>query len=106
ISDSDLLLHVVDISNPQVLSQIESVNKILVDLELNDIKQIMVLNKADLAEPDAVAAVSRRIGLDNDIQCVETSAIQNKTLVPLVAAIGSAIGTMAAEEPAYAARHQ
>lgn len=106
ISDSDLLLHVVDISNPQVLSQIESVNKILVELELNDIKQIMVLNKADLAEPDAVAAVSRRIGLDNDIQCVETSAIQNKTLVPLVAAIGSAIGTMAAEEPAYAARHQ
>jgi GTP-binding protein HflX len=40
ISDSDLLVHVVDASNPQAMAQIESVEKILLDLKLNEIRKL------------------------------------------------------------------
>jgi GTP-binding protein HflX len=45
IADSDLLVHVVDASNPRALHQIESVDKILADLDYRSIPQIVVLNK-------------------------------------------------------------
>src|SRR5205085_5758528 len=45
IADSDLLIHVVDASNPRALQQIASVNKILGDLHYNKIPQLVVLNK-------------------------------------------------------------
>src|SRR5204862_4406522 len=48
ISDSDLLVHVVDASNPRVLQQIASVGKIIADLDYGKIPQLIVLNKTDL----------------------------------------------------------
>src|SRR5205085_313455 len=50
ISDSDLLVHVVDASNPRVLQQIASVSKIIGDLHFNQIPQLIVLNKIDLVD--------------------------------------------------------
>ncbi len=84
ISDSDLLVHVVDASNPNVLAQIESVNKILLDLKLNNIPNVIVLNKADLINAEEVEALKRQISLDKDIECVAISAIRPKTLEPLL----------------------
>ncbi len=92
ISSSDLLVHVVDVSNPQVLQQIDSVEKILRELKLNEIKQIIVLNKSDLADEETIETVSRRISLDNQVPCVAISAIRNETLRPLTEEIGLAIG--------------
>ena len=60
ISDSDLLVHVVDASNAQVAQQIESVDKILLDLELNNIPRLVVLNKSDLIDEVSLEALKAR----------------------------------------------
>src|SRR5690349_15316603 len=70
ISDSDLLVHVVDASNPRVAQQIESVDKILTELNLNSIPQIIVLNKSDLAPAPEIHALARQICLDKPLECV------------------------------------
>jgi len=84
ISDSDLLIHVVDSSNPRVLQQIESVGKILADLRLNQIPQIIVLNKSDLLGPGLIEGLIRQISLDTPAECVSISAIHRASLRPLV----------------------
>ena len=45
--ESDILLHVVDISHPDFESQIETVNQTLTDIGAGDKKVIMVFNKID-----------------------------------------------------------
>jgi GTP-binding protein HflX len=55
MEQSDLLLHLVDASSPQLDSQITSVNRILGDLGLDAIPRLLVFNKADLLAPDELA---------------------------------------------------
>lgn len=52
LNSADLLLHVIDISNPRFEDQIESVEKILSDLNLNNIPSIRIFNKQDLVDKD------------------------------------------------------
>jgi GTP-binding protein HflX len=60
LEDADLLLHVVDISNPRYEQQITSVENILSDLELSDKPVQMVFNKVDLfKEKDMLEDISR-----------------------------------------------
>ncbi len=92
IEGSDLIVHLVDASNAAALRQIESVDKILSDLEFNKIPQIVVLNKTDLVQPDTLAALQRQILLDKGRECVSISAIRLDTLRPLVESIADAIG--------------
>ncbi len=47
VREADLLLHVVDISHPNFEEHIESVNKILAEIDSADKKTIMVFNKID-----------------------------------------------------------
>lgn len=91
IGDSDLLVHVVDASNPRAAQQIESVGKILLDLELNKIPQIIVLNKADLLDEQSLEALKRQVSLDNNVEIVSVSAIRPNTLKPLVEEIGQVL---------------
>ena len=88
ISDSNLLVHVIDASNPRAIQQIEAVDKILLELKLNEIPQIIVLNKADLLDETSLEALMRQIALDKAAEIVAISAIQSKTLKPLVKKIG------------------
>jgi GTP-binding protein HflX len=88
ISDSNLLIHVVDASSPHCLAQIESVEKILGELNLNRILRLIVLNKADLLDEISLEALKRQISLDKDTDCVAISAIQPKSLPPLFEKIG------------------
>jgi GTP-binding protein HflX len=99
ISDSDLLVHVVDASNPRVVQQIESVAKILTDLKLNSIPQIIVLNKSDLVSEVEVQALTRQICLDKPLDCVSISAIKRETLRRLVELIAARIGRFAVSQP-------
>ncbi|CAN5416287.1 GTPase HflX [soil metagenome] len=94
ITDSDLLVHVVDASNPRALQQVESVDKILVDLKLNEIPQIIVLNKVDLVGDETVEILKRQISLDKDVGCVAISAVQPKTLHCLVVKIANRVGNV------------
>ncbi|MEO2153124.1 MAG: GTPase, partial [Aquificota bacterium] len=47
IQEADIILHVVDASDPKWLEKIETVNDILKKLDLEDTKQILVFNKID-----------------------------------------------------------
>ncbi len=60
LENADLLLHVIDISNPRFKDQIESVEKILSELQLDHIPAIRVLNKKDLLPPQKVIRFARQ----------------------------------------------
>ena len=88
ISDSDLLIHVVDSSNPRAMQQIESVDKILTDLDLNDIPYIVVLNKADLTKTEALTALHRQLKVDSDQESIAVSSLRPKSLKPFIERVG------------------
>jgi GTPase len=88
IGDSDLLLHVVDASNPQSLAHIDSVEKILGELKLNEIPRVVIFNKADLVDENSINALQRQILLDKGSESVAVSAINPKSLSPLFEKIG------------------
>ena len=48
VRESDLLLHVVDLSHPQYEEHVDNVNQILADIGASDKPQLMVFNKVDL----------------------------------------------------------
>jgi GTP-binding protein HflX len=50
-ADADLLLHVVDASNPAHLEQIQSVLGVLRDIGASDVPQVLVFNKLDAMDP-------------------------------------------------------
>ncbi|OQY13822.1 MAG: GTPase HflX [Desulfobacteraceae bacterium 4572_187] len=78
LEGADLLLHIIDISNSRFKEQIESVEKILYDLNLNDIPSIRVLNKKDLLDRETVNNLIKVIG------GTAISAKSKKTLMPLI----------------------
>lgn len=81
LRDAHLLLHVVDISNPRFEQQMDSVGKILKELELEDIPTMLVFNKMDKVDPQEVKALCQRFG------AVAISAIFPESLTPLLAAM-------------------
>ena len=91
IADSDLLVHVVDASNPQALAHIEAVDKILTGLELNKIPRLIVLNKSDLLDEISLNALERTLLFDKGSESVAVSALRAQTLKPLLEKVGEFI---------------
>jgi GTP-binding protein HflX len=60
LEDADLLLHVVDLSNPRFEEQVAAVERILLDLELDRLPRLLVFNKIDLLPAVEVTALCRR----------------------------------------------
>jgi len=60
MQDADLILHVVDISNPRFEQQMVSVDKILVEIGLDHIPRLVVFNKTDLVNRFWAKALARR----------------------------------------------
>lgn len=54
--DADLLLHVVDASNPGFPEQIQQVQKVLAEIGADDVPQILVFNKLDAIDPERMPA--------------------------------------------------
>ncbi|MFE4521160.1 GTPase HflX [Cytobacillus firmus] len=54
VKEADLLLHVVDMSNPDYYQHEQTVNKLIEDLENDKIPQLTVYNKKDLRHSDFV----------------------------------------------------
>ncbi|MCW5961446.1 MAG: GTPase HflX [Pyrinomonadaceae bacterium] len=92
ISDSDLLVHVVDASNANAEAQIDSVEKILRELQLHEIPVVIALNKSDLAEKEQLEALERHVKLDKNTECVAISAIRPKSTAKLLEKIGKIAG--------------
>ena len=78
LENADLLLHVIDISNPQYSVQIESVEAILSDLNLQHTVSIRVLNKMDLVNPVAIQKINRAL------RGTAVSAKDESTLLALI----------------------
>ena len=91
ITDSDLLVHLVDAANPNCLAHIESVDKILTGLELNKIPRLVALNKADLLDKNSLNALQRELLFDKGSESIAISAVQSDTLKPLLEKIGEAL---------------
>nr|WP_321531265.1 GTPase HflX [uncultured Desulfuromonas sp.] len=62
LSDADLLLHVVDVSNPRFEEQIHAVEQILADLDLGQTPRQLVFNKMDQIDAAECAELCRRFG--------------------------------------------
>ncbi|WP_055481551.1 GTPase HflX [Sphaerimonospora mesophila] len=59
VADADLILHVVDGSHPDPESQIAAVREVLGEIEgARDIPEIVVVNKADAAEPEVLTRLT------------------------------------------------
>lgn len=83
--NADLLLHIIDVSNPDALNQIESVNNVLAEIGCGEKSTLKVLNKVDIIKkvsqlemlqtlfPDAVA-ISAKTGLGLDRLSVAVAA--------------------------------
>ncbi len=78
LHEADLLVHVVDISNPRYSEQIRVVEQLLEELELNDITIMTVFNKIDKVEPQAVKDLLARC------EAVALSAIDPTTFAPFL----------------------
>ena len=59
VGEADLLLHVVDGSHPDPEGQISAVRGVLADVDAADVKEVIVVNKADAADPEVLDRLRR-----------------------------------------------
>jgi GTP-binding protein HflX len=60
VRDADLILHVVDGSDDAPEDQIRAVREVLAEIDAAGVPELIVINKADIADPDVVARLRRR----------------------------------------------
>lgn len=101
ISESNLLLLLVDASNPRWLQQLESVERILAELHYNKLPRLVVFNKADVVEPEAMEAIIRQATLSGERECVAVSALSTQSLRPLLERAGELLARNLVEQPSY-----
>ena len=85
IEDSDLIVHLVDLSHPRYLAQVQAVEKILSDLDFDELPLIRVGNKIDAVPPDELE------GRLSDIDGFGISAIEKIGIDRLLSAIDRAL---------------
>ncbi len=88
ISGSSLLIHAVDVSNPRWPQQVESVKRILADLQLAEIPTLVALNKTDLIEPENMEGIIRQAHQLIGEEAVAISAIRPASLRSLLEKAG------------------
>ncbi|WP_411285862.1 GTPase HflX [Lapillicoccus sp.] len=59
VGDADLLLHVVDGSHPDPEGQITAVRSVLADVGADGVREVIVINKADAADPEVLDRLTR-----------------------------------------------
>jgi GTPase len=59
INDADLVLHIVDASDDAPEEQISAVREVLAEIGATDLPELIVLNKADIADPLVVSRLRR-----------------------------------------------
>jgi GTP-binding protein HflX len=89
-SEADLLLHVIDASSPTWEEQRVVVDQVLDELGVNDRPKLLVFNKIDLLDHDALLALQERIGALVP-SSVFVSTVTEGGLEPLRRALATAI---------------
>lgn len=85
LDDADLLLHVVDAADPDREAHIAAVERILGDLHLAETPRLLVYNKVDRLLPD------EKVALQGNGHGVAISALDRRTVLPLLAAMEQAL---------------
>ncbi|HEX2254287.1 MAG TPA: GTPase HflX, partial [Thermoanaerobaculia bacterium] len=96
LTDADLLLHVVDASDPRLEEKYASVETLVAELELSEIDRLVVLNKADRVPPAELDALVRRY------DGVAVSALRRQGLAELIAAAEERLGRRVQRTDTYA----
>lgn len=87
VGSADLLLHVVDAAHPDPESQIAAVREVLADIPgIHEVPEVVVLNKADIADPAVVGRIQRR-----EKRTVVVSAHSGEGIAELRALIADAL---------------
>ena len=60
VRDADLIVHVVDGSDDAPEEQISAVREVLNDIDAGQVPELIVINKADIADPETIANLLRR----------------------------------------------
>ncbi len=100
LEDADLLIHVIDLSNPRFAEQMAAVEDILASLDLQDKPVLKVFNKKDLVSPQ-LARLQCRIH-----QGVAVAAVDEKTLPPLIARLEEKVEEVSARQEEGAVSYQ
>ncbi len=87
IEDSSALIHIIDASHPQMEKQIDSVNKILEEMQCDDKTKLLVFNKMDLSEAAKKKELLKRMYPDAVFISAKNSEGINKLLYKLETAI-------------------
>jgi GTP-binding protein HflX len=86
--EADMLVHVIDISNPRYRDQVEVVNNLLRELQLDRIPCLQVFNKTDLVEADYLKTQCL------DYRAIPLSALDAATFGPFLESVQKIIGTI------------
>lgn len=78
LGEADILIHLVDVSDPNYADKIEAVNRILSEIDLGDKEQLLVFNKMDVIGEQKAKAAADNYG------AISISAHQPETVKPLV----------------------
>jgi GTP-binding protein HflX len=89
ISESSLLIHAVDVSNPRWPQQVQSVKRILADLKFADIPSLLALNKTDLVPRDELEGITRHASQLDAGEVVLMSAVNPASLGSLLEKAGA-----------------
>lgn len=81
---SDLILHVVDAASDDALEQINSVEEVLEELSCLDKVKILVLNKCDIADEEAIKKIKEKY---SDYKTISVSAVSNLNIEELMSLI-------------------
>jgi GTPase len=80
LSDADVLLHVVDASDPNLERKMDAVSRVLDDLDLRSIPRLIVMNKSDMVDASHLESLCRRY------EAVAVSALKCEGLDRLIKA--------------------
>ncbi|HST51451.1 MAG TPA: GTPase HflX [Pyrinomonadaceae bacterium] len=106
IDDSDLLVHLVDASNPRRQQQLESVERILNELGHTDIPRLVAFNKSDLLPAEELDAILRQFCEVGARDCLAVSALKPDSLRPLLERAGAILARDLTHEGSHARLRQ
>jgi GTP-binding protein HflX len=82
-----LLLHVVDAAHPEALMQVDAVREVLAEVGADGLREIVVLNQCDRADPDALDDLERTLRELRHADPVRVSALTGAGMADLLARI-------------------
>lgn len=91
VSEADLLLHVVDFSNPNFKKQIQVTNETLESIGVKDIPIVYVFNKADLLETAEEKEINDKIAVleEQGMEVIQISGKNKNDIIKLIELVKS-----------------